>query len=104
MSTPQKVREIALGLPDAVEVETWGHPTFQAGGHIFVGLDEDTKTANINATRETQAALVAERPDVFRISPRVGKSGWITINLADIPAHELRKLITRAWELTSPGK
>ncbi len=102
MSTGQKFREIALSLPHAHEVETWGHPAFRVGGRIFVGLDEDAGTANVNATLETQTALVGERPEVFSVSARVGKSGWITIDLAAIPAGELRELITQAWELTAP--
>ncbi len=101
MSTPADVRRIALERPGAEEVETWGHPTFRVGGHIFVGLDEVAGTANLNATLETQAALVNERPDTFRVSPRVGKSGWVTVVLADVEGSELRELIDDAWQLTA---
>ena len=45
MSTAATLRQIALEQPDAEEVETWGHPTFRVGGHIFVGLDEVAGTA-----------------------------------------------------------
>jgi hypothetical protein len=37
MSTSAALRRIALEQPGAEEVETWGHPTFRVGGHIFVG-------------------------------------------------------------------
>jgi hypothetical protein len=100
MSTAAKLRQIALELPGAEEVETWGHPTFRVGGRIFVGLDEVAETANINATLEAQASLVDERPDVFSVSPRIGKSGWVTVVLADVRADKLRELVADAWRLT----
>lgn len=100
MSTAAELRQIALEQPDAEEVETWGHPTFRVGGHIFVGLDEVAGTANINASLETQASLMGERPDVFSVSPRVGKSGWVTVVLAEVRTDELRELIADAWRLT----
>jgi len=101
MSTAARLRQIALEQPDAEEAEAWGHPTFRVGDHIFVGLDEVAGTANINATLEAQASLVGERPDVFSVSPRVGKSGWVTVVLADVHADELRELVADAWRLTA---
>jgi len=101
MSAAARLRQIALEQPDAEEVETWGHPTFRVGGHIFAGLDEAAGTANIKATLETQAWLVGEHPDVFSVSPRVGKSGWVTVVLTEVHADKLRELVADAWRLTS---
>lgn len=100
MSTVAQLRQIALAQPDADEIETWGHPTFRVGGHIFVGLDDVAGTANIKATLEMQALLVSERPDVFSVSPRVGKSGWVTVVLAEVEAETLHELIADAWHLS----
>ena len=105
MSTAATLRQIALAQPDAEEVETWGHPTFRVGGHIFVGLDEVAGTSNLNATLDTQAALVGEHPDVFSVAPRVGKSGWVTVVLAEVRTDTLRELVADAYRLTAhrPG-
>src|SRR5260370_2120466 len=35
------VRQICLALPEAKEVEAWGHPTFRAGKKMFAGFGED---------------------------------------------------------------
>src|SRR6266536_930574 len=32
-----KLREVCLGLPESVEVEAWGRPTFRAGGAAGAG-------------------------------------------------------------------
>lgn len=32
----QRVRELCLAYPEAVEVESWGRPTFRAGKRVFV--------------------------------------------------------------------
>jgi predicted DNA-binding protein (MmcQ/YjbR family) len=41
------------------------------------------------------------RPHVFSVSPRVGKSGWVTVVPADVRADELRELVADAWHLTA---
>ena len=55
-------RRIALSFPEAVEKETWGHPTFRVR----------------DSSRET-----------FSIPAYVGHHGWVAINLARVDDEEL---------------
>ena len=41
--TPDEVRAIALALPDAVEQDHHGKPSFRVGGKIFATLWDDTR-------------------------------------------------------------
>ncbi len=34
----KRLRSICLALPEAVEIEAWGHPTFRAGKKMFAAL------------------------------------------------------------------
>jgi hypothetical protein len=34
----KQIRAICLALPEAKEVEAWGHPTFRAGKKMFAGF------------------------------------------------------------------
>ena len=33
-----KARRLALSFPEAVEKETWGHPTFRVRDKMFMGM------------------------------------------------------------------
>ena len=40
-----RVRRIAMSLPDALEKETWDHPTFRVSDKIFAEIDLDYDSA-----------------------------------------------------------
>ena len=104
MPTGDDVRAIALGLPEAVEQETWGHPTFRVRDKMFGTLASDGSTGSVKATKEEQAALVQGDPDTFFVPSYVGRHGWVGfhVGLADI--EELTELITEAWRMTAPKR
>jgi hypothetical protein len=102
--TTEKVRSLALAMPGAAEVEAWGHATFRVEGKIFVGLDEDARTANLKTSADEQAALVGSDPDAFELAPRVGRHGWTRVRVGKIDAEQMRELIVEAWRRTAPKK
>ena len=104
MVTGPQLRELALALPGTQERETWGHPTFRVGDKIFVGLSDDGTTANVKASREDQAELLAADPDTFRPAAHTGRFGWVTVRLDRVGHDELRELVTEAWRRTAPKR
>lgn len=104
MMTGKQLREVALGLPDVEERETWGHPTFRVQGGIFVGLSEDGATATVKASREEQAALLATEPATFSPAARVGRYGWVAVRLDRVDPEEMRELVIEAWRRTAPER
>jgi len=60
MLTADELRRVVLSLPEAEERETWGHPTFRVRDKMFATLSDDGRQATVKATREDQAALVAD--------------------------------------------
>ncbi len=97
-------RRIALAFPEAVEKETWGHPTFRVREKMFMGMATDGTTATVKATREAQAALVGSEPETFSIPAYVGQHGWVAIDLARVDDEELAELIEDAWRATAPKR
>ncbi|SDQ70579.1 MmcQ/YjbR family DNA-binding protein [Quadrisphaera sp. DSM 44207] len=97
----EQLRALALALPGTVERRTWGHPTFRLHERIVVGMDEDAGTATIRATREAQAALVAIAPETYDVAPRVGRHGWVRVQLATADLRELRQLVLEARHLAA---
>jgi YjbR len=73
-----ELREVCLALPESVEVEAWGRPTFRAGKKLFAVFDGDD---------DHRFAVVfkpdpAERPALladprFYVPPTTGRAaGW----------------------------
>ena len=96
------VRRLALALPEAVELETWGTPTFRVGRKIFVMFAEEQREAWVKSTHDEQRALTQMDPETFFVPPYVGPSGWVGVHFRTVDREEMRELITEAWRLTAP--
>ena len=94
-------RALALSLPDAVEKETWGHPTFRVRDKMFASMSTDATYASVKSTLDEQRALTHMEPDTFSVPAYVGKHGWIGIDLERVDPDEARELVTEAWRMTA---
>ncbi len=103
-----RLRCICLALPDASEIETWGHPTFRVRDKIFVGCGEDDRgraQMSCKAPPGEQQALVASDPVRFFVPAYVGKSGWVGVRLdAKTDWAEVRELVEESYRMTAPKK
>jgi hypothetical protein len=97
-------RALALSFPEAVEKETWGHPTFRVRDKMFMAMAADGTSATVKATKEAQAALVGSEPETFSIPAYVGQHGWVAIALARVDGGELAELVEDAWRMTAPKR
>jgi hypothetical protein len=98
------VRRMALALPEAVERETWGAPTFRVRGKIFVMFAEGEREAWVKSTHDEQRALTQMDPGTFFVPPYVGPSGWVGVRFRTVDRDEMRELLTEAWRLTAPKR
>jgi len=85
-----KVRKTALALPEASERLSHGAPAWFVGTgrkqRCFAMFADDHHGDGrlaiwCAATREAQAMLVDDDPDVYFVPPYVGPSGWIGVRL-----------------------
>jgi hypothetical protein len=97
-------RGFALALPEAVEQETWGSPTFRVRKRIFVMFAEEQREAWVKSTHDEQRALTQMDPDTFFVPPYVGPSGWVGVRFRTVDRDEMRELITEAWRMTAPKR
>ena len=98
------VRRLALALPDAVEQETWGTPTFRVRKKIFAMFAEGQREAWVKSTHDEQRALTQTNPGTFFVPPYVGPSGWVGVRFRTVDRDEMRELLTEAWRLTAPKR
>jgi len=97
----ERVRAICLSLPEAVEVEAWGHPTFRAGKKMFAGFGAESTsgagaTLGLNVGFDRQEELLKDPR--FCPTPYAAHRGWVSLNLgAETDWEEMKGLITEAY-------
>ena len=103
------VQEICLALPDAVEVETWGHPTFRVRNKMFAACGAgDNEAGELRATI-TMKAEPGEQPSLlaegypFFYPKYVGGKGWIGIHLdRHTDWDEIAELVEESYRVIAP--
>jgi predicted DNA-binding protein (MmcQ/YjbR family) len=97
-----RLRRIALALPEASETMTFGHPTFRAGKKTFAVFESyrGEDTICFKATREDQVLLVLD-PRFF-IAPYVGQHGWTSMRVgAGLDWREATELVEESYRLVA---
>lgn len=77
----QRVREICLRFPEAVELPSWGRPSFRVG-KIFAVIGtspERWHSLVFKSDPEERRALIEDAR--FFIPPYAGASGWLAIGI-----------------------
>ena len=97
-------RELVLSLPETIEKEAWGHPTFRVRNKMFASAATDLSTCTVKSTLDEQRALTQMDPETFFVPAYVGKHGWIGIVLDRVDPDELRELTIEAWRMTAPKR
>jgi len=83
----ERLREICLALPQAIEKEAWGECTFRvAGGTMFAMTDNNHHRSGhaavwVKAPPTIQEMLIRSAPDTFFKPPYLGHKGWVGVRL-----------------------
>ena len=103
-----RLRRICMALPEVVEKEAWGEPTWRAG-KIFAQMDTHHHGAEhvavwLPARAGVQEDLVEEDPRHFFRPPYVGHKGWIGVRIDNRPDwNAVTSLVADAYrEVASP--
>ena len=104
MITSEEVRGFALSLPEAAELETWGHPTFRVRNKMFMGMGNKGLGASVKASLDEQDALIQSHPETFAVPQYVGRFGWVSVQLSSVDPTLMRELIIEAWRRTAPKR
>ena len=100
-----KLRKICLALPDAVEKEAWGEPTFRVRGRMFAMYDNNHHDAGriavwCKAPLGFQGTMVDEAPERYFIPPYVGVNGWVGVRLdVDVDWKEVAGVVEQAYRM-----
>lgn len=106
----QRLRTIALALPEAIEAGGVAEHTFRVRAKIFALYQDnhhgDGRVATwCKAAPGVQGLLVSADPGRFFAPPYVGPKGWIGIRLdGDVDWHEVGDLIRESYRLIAPKR
>jgi len=95
--TPDEARRLALSLPEVVEQDHHGRPSFRVGGKIFATLWSDERM-NVMLEDGGIRTVVEQAPDCCE-PVRWGKRlAAVGVDLARVDQQFLRELLVDAWE------
>jgi hypothetical protein len=95
--SPDEARRLALALPDAVEADHHGRPSFRVGGKIFATL-WDAGHLNVMLDEPGIRTAVEAAPDICSELWWGKRLSAVQVNLGCADAALLADLLADAWE------
>ena len=99
----EQARELALSLPEAVEQDHHGRPSFRVAKKIFATLWEEVHM-NVMLDEGGIRMAVQSDPDAFEEVWWGKRLAAVRVDLRRVEAATLRRLLEEAWELRAPRR
>lgn len=75
----ERIRALALSLPETYEDEPWGHPVFKvADNRMFAGMSIDGERVLLTVKLTAEERSIAQLLPYVSKARYVGRYGWIT--------------------------
>ena len=103
MVSVEQARQLALALPEAVEQDHHGRPSFRVGGKIFATL-WDAEHMNVMLDEGGILTAIHEAPHVCEEVWWGKKLTAVRVTLRLVESKALAQLLTEAWELRAPKR
>jgi hypothetical protein len=97
------VRALALALPEAVEQDHHGRPSFRVGGKIFATLWTEDRM-NVMLDEGGILTAIDRAPEACEEVRRGKRLAAVGITLGRADRDLLGQLLTEAWELRAPKR
>jgi predicted DNA-binding protein (MmcQ/YjbR family) len=95
----EELRRVCLALPEAVEIEAWGRPTFRAGekGKIFAMFIGNTQPLGVVLTPDPAEAPALREDDRFFIAKYHPKHLALDFTKAKVDWVEVAELVEASY-------
>jgi hypothetical protein len=106
----ERLRRVCLALPETIEKQAWGEPTWRVKGKMFAQLDDHHHGAPhcsvwLPMPMGVQETLIEADPKRFFRPAYVGHKGWVAVVLDGKPDLEMvAELVREAYRLTAPPR
>lgn len=103
--TPDDFRRMALAMKGVVEGSHQGHPDFRAHRRVIASLHHSGERGMVKLSREDQANLIQEQPEVFEAEAGAwGDQGCTGVWLPNADEESVGWALTRACAATAQVK
>jgi hypothetical protein len=99
----EQARELALGLPEAVEQDHHGRPSFRVAGKIFA-TQWDEHHMNVMLDEGGILTAIQTEPETFEEVWWGKRLAAVRVNLRRVEAEMLANFLLEAWELRAPKR
>jgi hypothetical protein len=103
MVSREQARELALSLPEAVEQDHHGRPSFRVANKIFA-TQWDENHMNVMLDEGGIRTAVHSDPNAFEEVWWGKRLAAVRVDLGRVEAEVLRELLEEAWELRAPKR
>jgi predicted DNA-binding protein (MmcQ/YjbR family) len=84
VSFADRIRELALSLPETYEDEPWGHPVFKvADNRMFASMSEADEAVLLTVKLTAEEREIAHLLPFVSHARYVGRYGWVTAEVTD---------------------
>ena len=81
-----ELRDVCLAFPEAVEIESWGRPTFRAGKKIFaVYSGTADHPYGVVFKPDPDERLALKQDSRIYVPPYFGPAGWLALDFTAAP-------------------
>jgi hypothetical protein len=104
MMSVEEVRTFALSLPESMEIEHWGKPSFRIRNKVFAVIQEDGVSLDVKTVGEDRLIYTTMDSKVYSIPRSFSNMNYMIVNLDLVNSEELRGLLIKAWSSIAPKK
>jgi hypothetical protein len=101
--TTAEARKLALKLPEAVEQDHRGRPSFRVGGRIFATLWTDDRM-NVMVDEDGIRTALEHAPETCEPVSWGTRLAAVAVTLSTVDRSFLDELLTDAWEGKAPRR
>ena len=83
-SFADRIRRLALSLPETYEDEPWGVPAFKVGANkVFAWMWEEAEALHVTLKLTAEEREIAHLLPYVRRARYLGRYGWVTASVTD---------------------
>jgi hypothetical protein len=100
---PAAVRRLALTLPEVIEADHHGRPSFRVAGRILATLP-DAEAVNVMVDDDVAHAAAAAHPGSVQLLWWGRRLSGVRISLESAPEDVVGELLEEAWRRRAPAR
>jgi hypothetical protein len=101
--TVEQIRKLALALPEAIEQEHWGNPSFRVRGRIFATVPDDGHV-NVMIDPFDAESAVADAPESCQVLMWGKEVRGVQVSLRHAEHDVVEALLRSAWRRKAPKR